>query len=141
MFNPVDLLRKLQLGKTPNINVSVQLNFAQLKLITCWQTCLKVIETKNSMLTFFKFILTSMLRYKIATLHAKSFLLQSPVTLINTEYIHYLTESSFVVTISFTNCPNVSFLLLKIFCEVLSLKNFKIYSSHNRLNKFCILIC
>jgi hypothetical protein len=38
--------------------------------------------------------LTSMFLYKIAILHAESFLLQSLVTLINTVYIHYLTESS-----------------------------------------------
>jgi hypothetical protein len=57
-----------------------------------------------------------MYHYKIATLHAKSFPLQSLVTLINTVYIHYLTESSFVVKIPFKKRPNVSFLLPKIFC-------------------------
>jgi hypothetical protein len=54
--------------------------------------------------------------YKMAILHAKIFVLQSPVTLINRVYIHCLTESSFVVKIPFTKCPNGSFLLLKIFC-------------------------
>jgi hypothetical protein len=57
-----------------------------------------------------------MFHYKIAILHAKSFLLQSVVTLINAVYIHCLTESSFVIKISFTKCPNVSFILLEIFC-------------------------
>jgi hypothetical protein len=54
--------------------------------------------------------------YKIAALHDNGFLLQSPVTLISTVYILYITESSSVVKIPFTKCPNVSFLLLKIFC-------------------------
>jgi hypothetical protein len=78
-----------------------------------------------------------MFHYKIAILHAKSFLLQSPVTLTNTctVYIHYLTESSFVVKIPFTKCPNVSFLLLKIFCYVFSLQSFKVYSVHKLLKK------
>jgi hypothetical protein len=50
-----------------------------------------------------------MFHFKIAILRAKSFLLQSLVTLIITVYIHYLTESSFVVKIPLTKCPNVSF--------------------------------
>jgi hypothetical protein len=67
---------------------------------------------------FFLSLLTIMFHYKIAILHAKSFLLQSPVTPINTVYIyiHCLTESSFVVKIPFTKCPKVRVLLLKIFC-------------------------
>jgi hypothetical protein len=50
-----------------------------------------------------------MFHYKIAILHAKSFILQSPVTPINTVYIQCLTESSYVIKIPFTKCPNVSF--------------------------------
>jgi hypothetical protein len=82
-----------------------------------------------------------MFHYKIAILHAKSFLLQSLLTLTNTVHINYLTESSFVVKIPFTKCPNVSFLLLKIFCLVFNLQSFKIDSGHKLLKKFSILIC
>jgi hypothetical protein len=39
-------------------------------------------------LIFLNPLLTSMFHYKIAILHAKSFLLQSLVTVINTVYIH-----------------------------------------------------
>jgi hypothetical protein len=57
-----------------------------------------------------------MFSYKIAILHAKSFLLQSVLTLISTVYTHYLAGSSFVAKIPFTKCPNVGFLLVKIYC-------------------------
>jgi hypothetical protein len=65
---------------------------------------------------FLKSLLTSIFHYKIAILNAKSFLLQSIVTLINTVYIHLITEPRFVFKVPFTKCPNISFLLLKIFC-------------------------
>jgi hypothetical protein len=65
---------------------------------------------------FCKSLFTNMFHHKIAILHDKRFLLQSLVTVINTVYIHYLTGSSFVVKIPFKNCPNVTFLRLKIFC-------------------------
>jgi hypothetical protein len=65
---------------------------------------------------FFKCLLTSMFHYNIAILHGKSFLLQPPVTPINTVYIHCLTESGFFVKVPFTKCFYVRFLLLKIYC-------------------------
>jgi hypothetical protein len=48
---------------------------------------------------FFKSLLTSMFHYRIATLHAKSFLLQSLVTHINTVYTPYLSQSSYIFKI------------------------------------------
>jgi hypothetical protein len=72
-------------------------------------------ETSQCCHHFFKYLLTSVFHYKIAK-HAKHFLLQPLVTLINVVYAHYLTESRFVDKIPFKTCPNVSFLHLNMFC-------------------------
>jgi hypothetical protein len=50
-----------------------------------------------------------MFHYIVAILLAKSFLLQSPATPINTVYRPYLLEPSYVFKFLFTTCPYVSF--------------------------------
>ena len=50
-----------------------------------------------------------MFHYRIAILNAKSILLQSLVTPIQTVYIPYLSEPSYVLKFLFTRCPYASF--------------------------------
>jgi hypothetical protein len=82
-----------------------------------------------------------MSHYKIAILHAKSFLLQSLVTLLNTVYIHSLTESSFVIKIPYTKCPNVSFLLLKYFVKfsIYKVSKFMVFTNFEQILYTCLL--
>ena len=93
---------------------------------------------------FLNLLLTSMFHYRIATLHAKRFLLQTLVTPNNTLYILYLSIPSYVLSSYLLNVHMEVLLLLNIFVNInhlQNLQNFKIYRVHKPLKEFCVLVC
>jgi hypothetical protein len=72
--------------------------------------CMYLVYVHVCIYVFFKSLLTSMLHYIVTILHAKSFLLQSPVTPVDTVYIYSICQSLvMLLKFLFTKCPYVPF--------------------------------